>query len=120
MMNLTFYTNKNEINSIEVSEDCYKKLAEAGLENLADFNDIKIQIDGEEYEISATELIEESRKKFISFIEMERQKELEILFANMDDNPTIKEIRKEFSYVKYLTEIYRQFSCQDNIYFSYD
>lgn len=88
MMNLTLYAKRNEVNSIEISEDAYKKLAEAGLENLADFNDIKRQIYGEEYEISATELIDESRK--------------------------------EFSYVKYLTELYREFSCQDNIYFSYN
>lgn len=120
MMSLTFYTNKNKVNSIEISEEAYKKLAEAGLENLADFNQIKLRVDDEEYEINAAELIEENRKKFLSFIEGERHKELEYLFKKIDDNPTIKEIRNNFSYVKCLTEIYIQFSCKDNMYFSYD
>lgn len=120
MMELTFYTNKDEVKCIEVSEETYKRLAKCGLEKLVDFNDVKIKVEGEEYEINAAELVAESRKKFICFIEIERQKELESLFKSMDDKPTIKEVREKFNYVKYLTELYAQFSLVDNIYFSYE
>lgn len=120
MMSLTFYTNSNEIRNIEISEDSYRKLAEAGMENIADFIDRKILIEDEEYEINAAELIDEVRVKFRVFIENERQQELELLFKSIDNSPTVKEIREKFEYVKHLTELYVEFRCRDNVYFSYD
>lgn len=30
------------------------------------------------------------------------------MIENMDDNPTIKEMRENYSYIKYLTKIYTQ------------
>lgn len=120
MMSLTFYTNENNTNSIEISDKAYKKLAYSGLEKVVDFKDISIKIEGEDYEINAAELSYDNRKKIIGFVERERQNELVILFENMDNNPTIKEIRENFSYIKYLTEIYKQISDKSNIYFSYE
>ncbi|NFI55062.1 hypothetical protein FDA48_01480 [Clostridium botulinum] len=120
MMDFSFYTNKNDVDIIEISEESYKKLADAGLDKIVDFKNININVEGDEYEINAAELTKENRHLIISFIEAIRQKELVILFKNMDNNPTIKEIRDKFNYIKYLTEIYSKLTCEDNIYFSYD
>lgn len=120
MMDLSFYNNKNDVDIIEISEEAYEKLAVEGLDKLVDFKNININVEGDEYEVNAAELTKENRQSILSFIETIRQKELVSLFKDMDNNPTIKEIRSEFSYIKYLTEIYSKFSCEDNIYFSYE
>jgi hypothetical protein len=103
-----------------VSENTYEKLAVVGLAKAVTFAEYKLMIENEEYEVNAAELNFDSRKKFLLIIETERQKELEKLFKNMDINPTIKEIRENFDYIKSLTEMYKLFKNEDNLYFSYE
>lgn len=120
MLDLIYYTNEQGTVVLEVSEKVYKRLAYAGLAKEVDYKVEKLIIEGEEYEVNAAKLDLGNRRKLISFIERERHAELEILFSKLDDNPTIKEIRENFEYVKVLTQMYNLFKDESNIYFSYE
>lgn len=120
MMTLTFYTKQNGTNSIDIPDESYKRLAESGLDSVGEFKEINVIVEDEEYEINAIELIDENRKKLIEFIEKERHEELKKVFKEMENKPTLKEIRGNLEYIKYMTCIYEQLIYKDNIYFSYD
>lgn len=120
MLDLTFYDKKNQIVPINVPEDSYRKLAEAGLAKIVNYNEYKVIIEDDEYEINAAELNYDTRKKFLWLIDEERQRELDKLFKQMDSNPTIKEIRDNFRYIKILTEMYSLFKDENNMFFSYE
>lgn len=120
MLDLIYYTKKNQTSSISVSEEIYEKLAKAGLAKEVIYSEVKLIIEDDEYQINATELNFENRKKLINIIEKERQTELEKLFSTMDEKPTIKEIRENFQYVKTLTKMYSMFQADENLYFSYE
>ncbi|MGB4661109.1 MAG: hypothetical protein WBI07_18200 [Mobilitalea sp.] len=120
MLDLIYYTKQNQTIILKVSEKTYEKLAIAGLATEVDYSEIKIIIEDEEYEINATKLNFDNRTKLLRLIERERQAELEGLFRTMDKNPTIKEIRENFKYVKTLTEMYNLFKDEGNLYFSYE
>ena len=124
MLELTFYKkihNKNyEAEIIEVSEKCYERLAKIGFAKKVEYKNVKLLIEDEDYEVNVTELNRENRSILIILIENERHKELQKSFSQIDDNPTIKEIREEFKYIKELTEIYEFLNLDVHQYFSYD
>lgn len=120
MLDFIYYTRQNQIITVTVSEITYERLATAGLAQEVTYCERKLIIEDEEYEVNAAELNFDNRIKFLRIIETERQKELEKLFKSMDANPTIKEIREDFAYIKTLTEIYRLYKDEDNIFFSYE
>lgn len=120
MLELIYYTRQNQTIIVTVSENTYERLAVAGLAKAVTYAEYKLMIEGEEYEVNAAELNFDSRQKFLLIIETERHKELEKLFKDMDVNPTIKEIRENFDYVKTLTEMYKLYKDEDNLFFSYE
>jgi hypothetical protein len=120
MLEFIYYTRQNQTINVKVSENTYERLAVVGLAKAVTYTEHKLMIEDEEYEVNAAELNYDSRTKFLLIIETERQKELEKLFANMDVNPTIKEVRENFDYVKTLTEMYKLFKNEDYLYFSYE
>ena len=120
MLDFIYYTKQNQTITVAVSEDIYEKLAKAGLSKEVTYSEHKLIVEDEEYEVNVAELNFDNRKKLLWIIERERQIELENLFKAMDENPTIKEIRENFGYAKILTEMYRLFKDEENIYFSYE
>ncbi|WP_421323434.1 hypothetical protein [Aeromonas sp. 604176] len=120
MLELTFFDSTNEPKIIRVSEHCYERLAKIGFSKKVAYENNDLTIEGEEYNVLSVELTEDNRKILLTLIEDERQEELEKIFFQIDDNPTIKEIRENLSYVKELTEIYKTLKAEDNIYFSYE
>lgn len=120
MLDFTYYTRQNQTITVKVSEVTYERLANTGLAKEVTYAEYKLVVEDEEYEINAAELNFDNRRKFLCLIETERQKELEKLFKDMDENPTIKEIRENFEYVKTLTEMYKLYKDEDNIFFSYE
>ncbi|MCE1974191.1 MULTISPECIES: hypothetical protein [Enterobacter] len=120
MMELTFYNKNKEPEVISVSDYCYEKLAKIGFSKKVEYHENSFIIEGEEYSILSAKLTTKNRKVLLSLIENERQEELEKTFTNMDDSPTIKEIRENLLYVRELTKIYKLLKMQDNIYFSFD
>lgn len=121
MMTLTFYT-KDDLDTIEidVADETYRRLAEAGLEKVSDFTERKVIIEDEEYTINVAELTDAICEKFLKFLEEQRQNELEALFSIMDNSPIIKDIREKFYYVKDITNLYKEFVSHKNLYFSYE
>lgn len=120
MLDLIYYTRQNQTIILNVSEKIYERLAIAGLAKEVNYTEVKIIIEDEEYGVNATELNFDNRIKLLLLIEKERQVELERLFKFMDNNPTIKEIRENFDYVKILTKMYNLFKDEGNLYFSYE
>jgi len=124
MMELTFYQKLNKNNYepeiIKVSEICYERLAKIGFAKKVEYKENKLLIEDEKYEVNVAELNRENRNILIILVENERHRELKKSFSQMDNNPTIKDIREKCNYVKELTEIY-DFLISDNYqYFSYD
>lgn len=120
MLELTFFDANNEPETIPISEFCYERLAEIGFSKKVEYQEVSLTIEDEKYDITATELTKGNRKILLNLIENERQEELQKLFISMDENPTIKEVRESFSYIKELTEVYRLLKLENNIYFSYE
>ncbi|RGE39032.1 hypothetical protein DZC30_22430 [Comamonas testosteroni] len=120
MLELTFFDTTSTPKIISVSEHCYERLAEIGFSKKVDYKNNDLTIEGESYSINSVELTEENRKTLLALIEGERQEELEKIFRQIDENPTIKEIRENLFYVKELTEIYKALKAEGNIYFSYE
>lgn len=120
MLDLIFYTRKNQTMSLKVSESTYENLAFAGLSTIVDYSQTLVIIEDEQYDLNVSKLNFDNRMKLLSLVEKERQVELEKIFKTLDDSPTIKEIREKFIYVKTLTELYKQFKNEENIYFSYE
>jgi len=120
MLEFVFYTKKNESITFKVSEDIYERLAEAKFDKVANSLPVHLVIEDEECEVDAIELSEQNREKFKCFIEKERHMELKNIIKNLDENPTIKEFRECYRYVKSLTEIYELFDNENNKYFSFD
>ena len=120
MLELTFIDKDNTPQIITVSESCYEKLAQIGFSKKVEYKDVCLNIEGEDYNISAVQLNDDNRKKLLALTESERQKELEKLFKEMDENPTIKEIRENFVFIKELTEIYKFLKSNNISYFSYE
>lgn len=119
MLDLTFYHKDHSVITVEVSELNYEKLCKAGLGKLIAPAEKELIIEGEKYEIEVIDLSSDNRKKILDFIEKERQQELESVFTELDDNPTIKEIREKFGYVKLLTSFYSKITNKECEYFSY-
>jgi len=121
MLDFVFYTNKNESVTLSVSEKTYERLANAGFDKVVPSSPIHLVIEGEAYDgIDAVELSKQNRQKLKCFVEKERHMELKKIIENLDENPTIKEFRDCYSYVKSLTEIYDLFDNENNKYFSFD
>lgn len=121
MLDFIFYTNKNKPITFSVSEKIYERLANAGFDKVAPSSLMHLVIEDEEYDgIDVIELSKQTREKFKCFVEKERHMELKKIIKNLDENPTIKEFRECYSYVKSLTEIYELFDNENNKYFSFD
>lgn len=120
MMELTFYKQNGDVVDVEVSQQCYKRLAEIGISKKVPYEDYKIKIEGEEYSINAVELSPSNRMILLGLLEEERQSALEELFADMDEKPTIKEFREKFVYVRQLTNLYKMLSSELSKYLSYE
>lgn len=120
MLELTFYGKQNNPEAMPVSQYCYERLAKLGFAEKVEYKELSLIIEGEEHIISAAELTKENREIFVGLVEFERQNELEKIFSQINEDPTIKEIRKEFSYIKELTMIYKNFKLDSNLYFSYE
>lgn len=119
MLDVIFFTKNGQTANVSMDEEAYKQLAKAGLSKVVTYADYEVIVEGEEYEIYAAKLSFENRKRLVEMLETERQRELEELFKNMDDKPTIKEMRGSLSYVKVLTEMYQLFVDDENAFFSY-
>lgn len=120
MLELTFYDSKNEPEVVSVSQSCYERLAKIGFSKEVEYKERTLIIEEEEYSVLAVELTKEHRKILLDLVEAERQKELEKVFDNMDDNPTIKDMREALSYIKELTIVYKNLKMDSNLYFSYE
>lgn len=124
MLELTFYKKINKKNYepeiVEVSEKCYEKLAKIGFSKKVEYENIKLLIEDEEYEVNVTKLNRYNRNILIILIENERHKEFKKAFKNIDNNPSIKEIREQFQYVNELTKIYDFLILDIYQYFSYE
>lgn len=120
MLELTFFDGENEPEVISVSQHCYKRLSEIGFAKNVEYKDITLTIEEEDYNICAVKLTKKNRKVLLDLIECERHKELEKVFDNMDDNPTIKEMRESMFYIKELTKVYKHLKVESNRYFSYE
>lgn len=120
MLDLIYYTRQNQTVNLKVTETAYERLATAGLAKVVVYSEVKITVEDEVYEVNATALNFDNRVKLLLLIENERQTELERVFQSLDKNPTIKEFRENFDYVKTLTELYKLFKDEANIYFSYE
>jgi hypothetical protein len=123
MLELTFISTENTVNTvntISVSEMCFERLAKIGFSRKVTYKQVNLTIEEEKHSVSATKLTKNNRSILLNLIECERQSELERLFEKMDEKPTIKEIRDNFSYIKELTELYRLVKLDSNIYFSYE
>lgn len=120
MMELTFYNRNKEPEVISVSDDCYEKLAKIGFSKKVEYHEGPFIIEGEEYTVLSVKLTSKNRKVLLSLVECERQEELEKVFKNMDDSPTIKDVRENLLYVRELTEIYKLLKIKNNTYFSFD
>lgn len=119
MLDFTFYHKDGSVKTLIVSEQNYEKLCNAGLGKLVISSEKDLIIEGEKYVVDVIELSQENRNKILRFIEQERHKELEKVFSEIEDNPTIKEIREQFDYVKLLTFFYSKISKETYEYFSY-
>jgi hypothetical protein len=119
MLDITFFDNKNEQTTISVSDFCYERLAKIGLSSKVKYEDVSLTVEGEKHEVNATELTDKNRKSLLEMVEDERQEVLLSIFKQLDNSPTVKEIRESFSYIKELTFIYQQLKCSENIYLSY-
>lgn len=119
MLDLTFYYKDHSVLTVEVSDLNYEKLYKAGLGKLIAPAKKELIIESEKYEIEVIDLLSDNRMKILGFIEKERQHELESIFTELDDNPTIKEIREKLSYVKLLTSFYSNITNTECEYFSY-
>lgn len=120
MLELTFFNDKNEQKTIPVSQFCYERLAKIGFSKKVKYQDLSLIIEGEECDINVVALTVDNREILLSLIEYERQENLEMAFGALDKNPTIKEIRESFFYIKELTEVYKNLKIEENIYFSYE
>ncbi|EJI1281179.1 hypothetical protein ACT21L_004502 [Vibrio vulnificus] len=120
MMELTFIDKDNEPEIISVSEGCYERLANIGFDEKVKYENETFLIEGDEYSFLAAKLSDNNRKILLQLIELERHKELESLFSSIDSEPTIKEVRQSFSFIKELTLIYSNLQLENHIYFSYE
>lgn len=121
MMEFTFYKRKdNEPEVIKVSEKCYERLANIGFAKKVEYENIKLIIDEEEYEISGTKLNHVNKHILLLLVEEERHKELRNEFSILGDSPTIKEVRESYNYIKELTNIYELIKSDIYQYFSYE
>ncbi|HBQ8755647.1 hypothetical protein ABLV54_19915 [Klebsiella sp. JB_Kp042] len=120
MMELTFYNKNKEPDVVSVSDDCYEKLARIGFSTKIEYHEEPFIIEGEEYTVLFSKLTSKNRKILLSLVESERQEELEKIFKNINDNPTIKEMRDSLLYVRELTEVYKLLKAENNMYFSFD
>lgn len=119
MLELTFF-KKNEVETLPVSEHCYERLAKIGFSKKVKYKDNHFTIEEEEYSNLSVKLTKKNRKTLLELVECERQEELEKIFDCMNENPTIKEIREHFSYIKELTIVYKQLKLKSNLYFAYE
>ena len=121
MLDLGFINEKNELITVEVSEDCYEKLSDLKIYEKVYYKNKDFEIEGEESEsYYVAELNDDNRTILLKLIEKERHRCLNKLFKQLDDNPTIKEIRKNTYFIKELTEIYECLNSKNNKFFSYD
>lgn len=116
MLDICFITDKNCIKKYNISESMYEKLAKCGFDKVGTFDLKKICVEEEEDELEICLLNAETRLKYKTMLEETRHKELKLLFYSMDDSPTIKEIRKNFEFVKVLTELVDIILSEDNKY----
>jgi hypothetical protein len=116
MLDINFFTTENTMVCYELTEKAYERLAKSGFGKVTAFSVEELCVEGEEdkYEVAKLEI--ENRNIYIKFLEDERHLELKKLFGEMDNCPTIKEIRDNFNYVKLLTELIDLFRDERNIY----
>lgn len=120
MLELKFFSSDGAVNTVSVSEMCFERLAKIGFSREVTYKQVKLIIEEEKYSVYATKLTKKNRNILLCLLECERQSELEQLFEKIEENPTIKEIRDNFSYIKQLTQLYKLIKLDSNIYFSYD
>ena len=124
MLELTFYRKIDEKNYeaeiIEVSQKCYEILAKIGFSKKVEYKSLKLSIEGEKYDVNATELNKINRDILLIILEQERHSQFKESFRNIDNNPSIKEIREEFYYINELTKIYDFLNSCIYQYFSYE
>jgi len=119
MLNFTFYQKQGNPIIMDVLEDYYERLANSGLAKQVLYSDYKIKVEEEEYDILAVKLDFDNRDRILKILEVERQKELKKFFAQIN-NPTIKEIRENLDFVKFLTDMYERIKDEESLYFSYE
>lgn len=120
MLDVIYYTRENKSIDVKISDIIYEKLGTIGLDKIVDYLEYKVIVENDEYNINAVKLNYDNRLRLLSLLEKERQEELEKIFNSIDENPTIKEIREKFKYLKILTTLYKLFKDENNIYFSYE
>lgn len=105
MLSFTYYSIDNDIVSIDVSEDVYERLYNAGISKVVKYNDIEMNIDNEKYNVYAVKLDFDNRELLNRIIKKEIENELEIMFSKMMYLDKLKNIYVLNNFLKYFKEI---------------
>lgn len=120
MMDLIFYSNNESYLVESVSDETYEKLAKAGLSKVVKYSNIALKIEDDEYDVTATCLDNNNRNILIQLVSELIFIELDAMCNNLDDNPTIKEIRESTLCMKDLNTLLKLLKSEEYIYFSFD
>ena len=113
MLSFTYYSIDNDIGSIDLSEDVYERLYNAGISKVVKYNDIEMNIDNEKYNVYAVKLDFDNRELLNRIIKKEIENELEIMFSKMMYLDKLKNIYVLNNFLKHFKEI------NDNSYMTY-
>lgn len=120
MLSISFYTKSNSTISIRTSELCFEYLANLGFSKNIPYETKEFTIEDEKYELSVAELNLITRSELTKIVEKIRHRELICMLNNLDDTPTIKEIREQIDDIRSLTNIYQAITDENNIYVGFE
>lgn len=120
MLSISFYTKSNSTSSIRTSELCFESLANFGFSKNIPYETKEFIIEDEKYELLVGELNSITRSKLITIVEKIRHRELIRMLDNLDNTPTIKEIRSQIDDIRSLTKIYQAITDENNTYIGFE
>ena len=119
MLDLKNKKKDNTFVNLEVSEEIYQKLAEAGLDKIVNYSEYTFCDEAETFTIEAVKLDFDSRDKILRLLTNELINDL-LRFFDLFKNPTVKEMRQNLKYVKILVKMYLYIKNEEITFFSYE
>ena len=119
MLDISFYSEKECLDTMQVTDDFYQWLGQSMFPKIGRFEKKMMQADEESVDISVIRLEGENRRKFSDFFRDAIVQESDQVMEKLGDSPSKDEYTETTSRLKKLQELRKMIEDEKFKYFSY-